>query len=255
MGRLRRFTLSIGTAVSLLAALTVASVGAQVGFGTAPGHYNFDDVSGFASFFNPVDGSNASVSVDRSLFMFRAKAGGGTTTKNMTVLSASVFVPDPAHPEGPPLVSAFGCFVIPASDFVVSSDLQVASLNATVSASDSCDPGGLVPVLGAEPAKGDGGGGAGFTFPLTVTASWTGTGLVGTSQTQGRFTCGTFSSGTHFQSQSALSSTASAFISGFGAFSASGGPIGFASVNVTNVQMQVMGSGILPAGCGGGKGG
>jgi len=251
MGRLRRATLSIGTAVSLLAALTVASVGAQGGFGQEPGHFTFDDVSSTASFFNPVDQSNASVSVDRSLFMFRPKAGGATTTQNETVLSVSVFVPDPVDPEGPPLVAAFGCFVIPDSDFVVSSDLQHASLNATVNESDSC-PGFLVPVLGDEPAKGGGGGGGGFAFPLTVTASWTGTGLVGTSDSQGRFACGSFSSSTHVQSRSALSSAVSASISGFGAFS---GPEAFGAVNVANIDMQVMGSGILPAGCGGGKGG
>lgn len=70
------------------------------------------------------------------------------------------------------------------ADFVVSSDLQHASLNATVNLSDSCSP-FLVPVLGSAPIN-TAQVGAGLTFPLTVTASWTGTGLVGFQEDQGR---------------------------------------------------------------------
>jgi hypothetical protein len=250
MGLLRRITISVATAVSVVAAGTVASVGAAGGFGQAPGHYAFDDTSASVSFFNPTDLSNMNLSVDRSLFTLRPKGGGGSTTQNMTVLSIFVFTPSP-DPTQPPVVSASGCFIIPAADFVVGSDLQHASLNATVNAADSC-PGFLIPVLGAGPAKGVGGGGDGFTFPLTVTASWTGTGLVGLQQDQGRFTCGTFATGTHTRTQSALSATVTAAITGFGAFS--GGPNAFGDVFVSDVELQVTGSGVLPAGCGGGKG-
>lgn len=252
MGLVRRVTLSIAAAVSMLAALTVATVGAAGGFGQAPGHYNFSDTSASVSFFNPVDQSSQNVSVDRSLFRFLPKGGGGMVTQNETVLSVDVFVPDPTDPTLPPILSAFGCFFIPASDFVVSSDLQHASLNATVNESDFC-PVSLVPVLGSAPAKG-GGGGGGFTFPLTVTASWTGTGLVGNQSDQGVFSCGTFRAITHTASQTAYSSAVSATISGFGPISS--GPDTFASVNVNSEQLQVTGSGILPGGCvpGGGKG-
>ena len=95
MGLLRRVTLSIAAAVSMLAALTVVSVGAAGGFGQAPGHYTFDDTSASASFFNPVDQSNQNVSVDRSLFKFKPKGGGPSTTQRMTVLSVNIFTPAP----------------------------------------------------------------------------------------------------------------------------------------------------------------
>jgi hypothetical protein len=248
MGLLRRVTLGIAIAVSVIASLTVAALGAVGGFGQAPGHYGFNDTSGSASFFNPADLSSVNVSVDRSLFTSRLKAGGGSSATNMTILSISIFTAN-ADPTQPPVVSASGCFTIPASDFVVSSDLQQASLNATVNAGDQC--GILIPVIGAGEPKGIGGGG-GFTFPLTVTASWTGTGFVGLQDDQGRFTCGTFAAGTHNRSQSALSSAVTAAISGFGSFS--GGRNAFGTVTVTDVEMQVTGSGILPPGCGGGKG-
>lgn len=244
----RRVTLSIAAAVSMLAALTVASVGAAGGFGQAPGHYTFNDSTATASFFNPVDQSNQNISVDRSLFRFRPKSGGGSTVQNMTVLSVDVFVPAP-DPTQPPITAASGCFVIPDSDFVVSGDLQHASLNATVNESDTC-PALLTPVLGAAPAKGGGGGGGGFTFPLTVTASWTGTGLVGVSSDEGSFRCGGFASTTDSRVQSALSSVVTASMGDF-----SIGTQAFGTVNVSKIQMQVTGSGILPAGCvGGGKG-
>lgn len=249
MGLLRRVTLSVAIAVSVVASLTVAALGAVGGFGQAPGHYSFNDTSASASFFNPVDLSSVNVSVDRSLFTSRLKAGGGSTATNMTILSVTIFTAN-ADPTQPPVVSASGCFTIPAADFVVSSDLQKASLDATVNAGDQC--GLLIPVIGAGEPKEGSGGGSGFTFPLTVTASWTGTGLVGLQDDQGRFTCGTFAAGTHSRSQSALSSTVNAAISGFGTFS--GGRSAFGTVNVTDVEMQVTGSGILPVGCGGGKG-
>jgi hypothetical protein len=248
MGLLRRVTLSVAVAVTLLAALTVASVAAAGGFGQAPGHYTFNDTTANASFFNPVDLSNQNVSVDRSLFKFKPKGGGGTTIQNMTVLSVNVFVPSP-DPTQPPITAAFGCFVIPDSEFVVSSDLQHASVRATVNASDSC-PVSLTPVLGGAPAKGPGGGGGGFTFPLTVTGSWTGTGLVGVSVDEGSFRCGGFASTTSSRSQAALSSAVTAAIGDLPI-----GPQAFGTVNVSKVQMQVTGSGILPPGCiGGGKG-
>lgn len=254
MGLARRVTLSIAAAVSLMAALTVASVGAAGGFGQAPGHYNFNDTGASVSAFNPVDQSSENISVDRSLFRFRPKGGGGFVTQNMTVLFVDVFVPN-IDPTQPPLVSAFGCFVIPASDFTVSSDLQTALLNATVNESDFC-PGFLSPVFGPAGGKGPGPGpgGSGLTFPLTVTGSWTGTGLVGDQSDHGLFTCGTFRSITSTDSQTAFSSSVSATISGFA--SISGGMNVFGTVNVNAQQLQVTGTGILPAGCfPGGKGG
>lgn len=248
---LRRLSLSVGFAVGLISALTVATVAAAGGFGFGVGQFTFSDTSAFNSFFNPVDQTNVNVSVDRGTFLFKPRGGGGFTHSHMTVLNVNIFTPNP-DPTMPPLVDAFGCFVIPDADFVVSSDLQAASLNATVDETNLC-PGFLAPVLGAVVGKAGGGGGAsaGLAFPLTVSASWTGTGAVQEQTDQGRFTCQTFSSVTHTDSRFAQSSDTMASISGFGSF---GGPDSFGQVAVTSQLMQVTGQGILSIPCGGGKG-
>lgn len=252
MGWLHRFSVSLGIAVAVASTVTIVSVGAAGGFGSAGGTFTFHDLSANASFFNPVDQSSDNVSVDRSLFMTRARANGGFTTQQMTVMSISVFVPNP-DPTMPPLVADGACFVIPDSDFTVSSDLQRASLNATVDETNFC-PGFLVAVNGAAPAKAGGGGGGTFTYPLTVSATWTGTGANGTQEDQGTFRCQSFVSVTHEHIVSALSSNVTANVSGVTSFSG-GFPNVFGSVSNGTFTNEVAGSGILSAACGfGGKG-
>jgi len=251
MAWFRRISVSVGVAAAMLASVAVASVGAAGGFGSSGGRFVFTDLSATVSTFNPVDQSSDDISVDRSLYMFRQRAGGGLQTQQMTVLSISVFVPSP-DPSQPPVLAESGCFVIPDSDFVVSSDLQTATLNATVDESNFC-PGFLVPLTGAAPAKGDGGGGGGFTFPLTVTATWTGTGTVGTQEDQGSFRCASFVSLFHNRFNSAASRNVSAVIPGV--LSISGGqPDVFGFVQNGTFVNDVAGSGIITAACGG-KGG
>ena len=254
MGWIRRVTLSVGISVYVVAAVTIASVGAAGGFGSGAGTSTFHDTSAFANFFDPVTQANLNLSVDNGTFMFRPRGGGGVQTQMMTVLSVDFFLPDPTNPTGPPLVVESGCFVIPAGDFVVSSSLQSASLNATVDETNLC-PGFLVPVTGATPdPKGGGGGGpTGFTFPLTVSASWTGTGELQISENQGTFRCDSFISIMHNRGQSALSAQLSATVSGIGSFS--GPPPAFGDVSMNTSTFTTAGTGILPAGCGGGKGG
>src|SRR6266576_913155 len=96
---------------------------------------------------------------------------------------------------------ASGCFVIPASDFVVGKNLGTATLNATVDENNLCE-GFLVPVGDSAPAKAGGPGGGGFTFPLTVTGSWTGTGVIAKIDNHGVFRCGGFVSNTHSSTRS-----------------------------------------------------
>lgn len=254
MGLIRRATLSLATAVIVAATVTIVSVGAAGGFGFGPGKFTFNDTSAFTSFFDPATQANVNVSVDRSLFMFRPRAGGPVQTQNMTVLSVNIFTPNP-DPTQPPVVSDNGCFIIPDSAFVVSSDLQSASINATVDATNLC-PGFLVPLTGAAPgaAKGGGGGGTGFTFPLTVSATWTGTGAVTISENQGTMRCEGFVSITHNHNQSVLSAFVTTSISGIGSFSG-GRPFAFGNVSVSANVQDVAGTGILSAACGGGKGG
>jgi len=252
MGLIRRLTVSAGIAVSVAATLTIVSVGAAGGFGQGAGKFTFTDTAAFANFFDPSNNSSINVSVDHNTFMFRARAGGPLQTQVMTVLNVSQFVPDPNNPNGPPLVSNSVCLAIPDAAFVVSSNLQTATLNA-VDQSTLC-PGFMVAVTGAvaDAGKpGPGGGGGGFKLPLTVTGTWTGTGLTADSENQGNFRCGGFVSTTHTHNQSALSSSVTVTISGLGTFT---GASFFGSVNVNSTTQNVGGSGILPAGCGGGKG-
>ena len=255
MGWIRRVTLSVGIAVCVGASISIASVGAAGGFGSGAGTTTFYDTNGFVNFFDPVSQASLNVSVDTGTFMFRPRGGGGVQTQVMTVMSLSYFLPDLSNPDGPPLVSDSGCFVIPGSDFVVASGLQSASLNATVDESNLC-PGFLIPLTGAvADGKGGGGGGStGFTFPLTVSASWTGTGELQSSENQGSFRCDTFVALMHSHSQSALSALVSATVSGIGTFSGAS-PLAFGNVSMSTNTFMVAGNGILSAGCGGGTGG
>ncbi len=249
MGRIRRVVLSSATAVSLLAAATIVAVGAAGGFGASPGSFAFTDTSASANFFNPVDGSTQNVSVDRTLYLVNPSGKGGS--QEMTVLSVFIFVPDP-DPTQPPLLDASGCFVIPASDFVVGKNLGTATLNTTVDETNLCE-GFLVPVGDSAPAKGGGPGGGGFTFPLTVTGSWTGNGVIGKSDNHGVFRCAGFVSNTHSSTRSQFSSGLTVFISGFGTFT--GTPqTSFGVVSSSDQRFDVNGTGVLPPACGG-KGG
>lgn len=254
MRTMQRVVRSVAISVSILAALAISSVAAAGGFGQGAGTYTFSDTNAFDAFFNPVDQSNVNISVDRGLFMIRPRAGGPIQISPlMTTLFISISGPQ-TDPNQPPPLIASGCFILPDSDFVVSSDLQTASVNATLGESDVC-PGFLVPVLGATPIKaaggGPGGGGTiGLSFPLSVSATWTGTGATSTQTDQGRFSCGTFNSLTHSTGLSAISSEVTASISGYGDFSG-GQPYDFGNVNEEDMQMQVAGTGILSAACGG----
>lgn len=253
MRTMQRVARSVAISVSILAGLAISSVAAAGGFGQGAGTFAFSDTFAFDSFYNSVDQSSVNISVDRGLFMYRPRAGGPLQMQHMTSLSVTIFGPQ-IDPTQPPQMVASGCFILPDSDFVVSSDLQTASVNATLGEGDVC-PGFLVPVVGATPIKaaggGAGGGGTiGLSFPLTVSATWTGTGATSTQTDQGRFSCGTFNALTHSTGLSAFSSAVTASISGYGDFSG-GQPLDFGNVNQQNMQMQVAGTGILSAACGG----
>lgn len=249
MARLRRLAISLGVAVSLVAAVTIASVGAAGGFGSSAGKFTFTDVNANVSFFNPNDQSSLNLSVDRQFMLFRPRAGGPLQGPQlMTVLSANYFVPNPDQTQ-PPLVSDSVFAIIPDGDFVVSSDLQTATVNTTIDV-PSCQE--VIPVAGAAPAKGGGGCGTGFTFPLTITATWTGTGVIGLGVNNGNFHCGSFVSVTQVRSSSEISANVTATI---GPFNFSGGqPNVFGSTNSSDQTFIVAGTGILSPACGGGGG-
>src|SRR5258708_19979758 len=95
---------------------------------------------------------------------------------------------------------AFGCFVVPDSQFAVSKDLQSATLNATRTAGETC-PGFMTPLLGAiqaAPLAGGGGPpGGGLSLPLTVNVTWTGPGAAFKSTSSSTQTCAGFTSTFH----------------------------------------------------------
>jgi hypothetical protein len=251
MALVRRLSVSIGIAVSLAAMVTIASVGAAGGFGSSGGRFTFNDLSANVTYFNP-DGSNTNISVDRQLFFSRPHAGGPVQGPDlMTVLSVSHFLPNP-DPTEPPILSDALFAIVPDGDFVVSSDLRSATLNTTVDAG-TCEE--LIPFGGAEPAKGGGGCGTGFSGEITVNVTWTGGSVVGLSESNGAFRCGSFASTTQNQTHSAFSSSVTATVTSLGTFSG-GAPNVFGVVNKSTFTYNVGGTGILSAACGGGaKGG
>src|SRR5258708_19087330 len=100
---------------------------------------------------------------------------------------------------------AFGCFVVPDSQFAVSKDLQSATLNATRTAGETCR-GFMAPLLGAmqaAPLAGGGGPpGGGLSLPLTVNVTWTGPGAAFKSTSSSTQTCAGFTSSFHSQGAS-----------------------------------------------------
>lgn len=253
MKRVRRVILAGGTIVALIAAAAVSAVAAGGGFGQTPGQFTFADTNAFVNSFDPSGGASFFLSVDRGTFLFKPKGGGGFQRQDMTVLSTSIETqPDPTQP---PVLVAIGCFLLtPAnSTFSVSSDLQHATLNATLNPIDSCPFGPLVPVLGNTPIKAAGGGGGnfGFTYPLVISVTWTGTGAATESTDQGITTCQTLHALSHTDTLNAGSATVAVSISGF---SSLGGPQVFGNVAVTHQVLQVTGSGIITPACGGSPG-
>lgn len=250
--KLRRVILAGAAAVALISAATLAVVAAGGGFGEAPGHYSFSDTNAFTFATDPTGLETLNLSVDEGTFMFRPKAGGGFQRQAMTVLSIDVELQ--TDPTQPPTSIANGCFVLSSpTEFVVSTDLQTATLNATLNASDSCFVGPLISVIGATPVKDAGGGGGnfGFSYPLTVSVVWTGTGAATSSTNQGTTTCQSFHAITHNTNLSSSSSSVSISVSGFGQISTGT----FGSVNVSQQFMQVTGTGIITPACGGPVGG
>lgn len=249
MNRTRRFIVAGATAVSLLAAATVAGVAAGGGFGQAPGQYSFSDTTAFVLSPNQADGSLVNLTVDRGRFLFKPKGGGGFHAQNSTILNVAVFGPPDASGASVPI--AEGCFTLQPSQFVVGSNLQSASIDVSLAESDSCS-GAFIPLTGSVPTKDAGGGGGGgnfgFAYPLDVAVTWTGTGAVSSSTDQGRFTCQTFQAISHNTNLSALSSSVAISISGFPQFT---GANAFGNVNATTNLMQVTGSGVLTKACGG----
>ncbi|HKB33945.1 MAG TPA: hypothetical protein VKF16_08765 [Candidatus Dormibacteraeota bacterium] len=214
MSRTRRLALAaLGagavTAVSFIAGATLiaasinspaAAGGKGFGCGISAGQCSINQTDAFAFWFsgdptNP--GPQVSIDALRSNFVMRPRGGPATITPVETVVNIQIFTGT-----GP---GAFGCFVIPDSQFAVSQDLQSATLNATLTAGETC-PGFMTPLLGAiqaAPLAGGGGPpGGGLSLPLTVNVTWTGPGAAFKSTSSSTQTCAGFTSSFHSQGAS-----------------------------------------------------
>lgn len=177
--------------VTVIGALIVCAITSSAAFAAGflgPGHTSSDFADANA-FWNPDPNSSTFVelSVSRNDFVFRPtrKSGGTSVMQHATLLFITI--------EGS-TVSGSDCFLIPASDFVVGSGVQSASLHATIlSAADRCPgpPQSLTDIAAGKP-----GGGPppvpGIQFPLSVDASWTGNGVAVTIVSSGRESCAGF---------------------------------------------------------------
>jgi hypothetical protein len=211
MSRTRRLALaalSAGavTAVSFIAGATLiaasintAAPGGKGGCGIGAGQCTITQLDAFASWFNPTAPQVVSIDAIRSTFVMRARGGPAVITPFQTIVNVSIF--STATGTG-----TAACFVIPDSQFVVSSDLQHASLNATLTAAEMCG-GAMTPLLGtlqAAPLSGKGGPppGPNLALPQTVNVIWTGPGLAFHSTSTSTQTCGGFTSIFHTQGSS-----------------------------------------------------
>jgi hypothetical protein len=129
----------------------------------------------------------------------RPRGGPATITPLETVVTIQLSTPT---------VNGFGCFVVPDSAFVVSADLQTATLNATLDPNANLCPGLMTPLLAnaqAGPLPGGGGPPGGGLPAMTVSVTWTGPGLAFHSTNSSTQTCGGFTSNFHTQGSSSSS--------------------------------------------------
>jgi hypothetical protein len=196
MTRAHRLVITVISAV-IVGALT-SSAAFAAGF-LGPGHFSTDFADATSMWFPDANSPYfAQVSVNRNTFVFRPtqNSGGTSIMQHSTVLQVQL--------KGP-AAGGSDCFIIPDSDFVVGSDVQSASVNATVNAIDRC-PGFAEPLAGLAAGKAGGGGpppAGGIQFPLTVSANWSGNGATSISTSSDRSSCGGLSIENHTSTSSA----------------------------------------------------
>jgi hypothetical protein len=183
--RTRKLALTAFSAVAVTsvgfiagATLIAASIGSPAavgGKGTgcgAAGHCSSDSTDAFATWFGALPPYNfANINPSRGSFVSRPRGGPVTITPVQTVVNVQISAG---------ATQVFGCFLVPDSAFVVSRDLQSATLNATL---DTPCPAPLTPLL----ADLQGGGAplmpALDSTAVSVSVTWTGPGAA-FSQTQ-----------------------------------------------------------------------
>ena len=195
--------LSIVTCGSLALAAAASAAG---GFG--PGNYSVSTARADAYFSMGGTGGEGgpppiswSVSVNRGLNSFHPRGGGAPIVEQNTMIFVSEF--DATGNGG------FGCFVIPDSDFVVSRDLQSASLNTTLTQEESCYGMGA-PVDDGKGAAYAGGGGGVLPLPMTINVTWSATSATTTYSNVFQIRCLNFQFDANSSSHSVQASAAGA---------------------------------------------
>jgi hypothetical protein len=154
----------LASVISIALFGSVALGGASAGAaGLAAGEYHTVSLDANA-FFESSDFTQVYIIVNDTTATANPKVGASTTT-HTGQLSIQIFGYT---------VSGDGCFDLAPSAFTASSDLQTASVHATLTeATGNC---------GGPPSS--------LPLPLTVDVTWTGIGPVGTSRGSSRFDCG-----------------------------------------------------------------
>ena len=182
---IRRLVLVISIVVSGSLALAAAVLAAGSG-GLPPGQTLFSEMSANA-FFGGKGGppEGFSVFVNQGLNSFEPEDSTGsafvthTTMVQLSVSTASSY--------------GYACYVIPDTDFVVSRNLQSATLSTTLTTANLCKGYGAPAVAktGAAPLSPNGITAAGGGLPpsITLNVAWTGTGVSSALRAQQTFTC------------------------------------------------------------------
>lgn len=178
----RRLVLVLSIVVCGSLAMAAAVFGAGGGLG--PGQTLFSDTNANASFGGkggPPEGF--SVFVNQGLNSFEPEDGGVTTVNRSTIVKLTVFT-----------ASGTGgaCYVIPDSDFVVSRNLQSATLNTTLTTANMCKGKGTPTISsGAPPLSTNGVLPPVINLPpsITIDVTWNGTGVTSVLRSKSTFEC------------------------------------------------------------------
>jgi hypothetical protein len=201
---IRRLVLVFSIVVCSSLALATAVFGA--GGGLTPGQYSFNDTSANAFFGYGKGGppEGFSVFVNRGINSFEPEdSTGGTTVVRSTMVQLAVYSAT---------VNGFACYVIPESDFVVSSNLQSASLHTTLTTANLCKGFGVpatsktaVAPLVANAAAAPAGG---LPPTITLNVTWTGNGVTAYMTSKTSLECLDYSNQGSFKGRSVAAGAA-----------------------------------------------
>ena len=233
----RRLTLVLSIVVCGSLALAAAALAAG-GF-LPPGQYSSNDTSANAYFGGkggPPQGFSVFVHKGFNSFHPENSNGSGTVTMS-TMVQISWFSPTGG---------GYACYVIPDSDFVVSDNLQSASLHTTLDANSLC-PGFGAPAFGSaavpplaahanQVAAINAGGPPPPPPTMTVDVTWTGLGVISTGRGTKQYECLDFSTDGSFTSRASSANATGTLSVLTGSFTKSGAVVGS-----SNSQINVNG--------------